>query len=417
MTDKILMVMPWRAYVRKATEEGLRVFSIWDPQRIPEDHRDEVARYSEELLFTDFRDVAGLRRLVAETATRLGVSHVLHLGNEDTQLPVCEEAHALGLAPNPPAALRNINDKTAMRQLLRDRDISPMRATTAGSAREVRALLPEFELPVVAKPALLSGSRGVRLIHEARDLDDWEEQLADQRYTGPVLLEEYLQGPEFSVETLTAQGTHHLVGVTAKRKTPPPGFTEIGHVHPASLAEPDRAAIADLVIRFLSESGYRFGPAHTEVILTPDGPRIVESQTRAPGDRIHRAIALASGFDIEAAIFRALIGKPVQVDAAHRVGCVSFFQLRPGRLVSVEGLEDIRALPFVHELKFPFAPGDTVPEIRNSGSRHGHVVIDAASEQEADRRIATVRGLLRATTAPGPLEHSGATARTQAKLR
>jgi hypothetical protein len=404
MTDKILMVMPWRAYVRKATEEGLRVFSIWDPDRIPADHRDEVARYSEELLFTDFRDVAGLRRLVAETATRLGVSHILHLGNEDTQLPVCEEAHALGLAPNPPAALRVINDKTAMRQLLHDRGLSPVRSTGAASAREARALLSPSELPVVAKPALLSGSRGVQLIREKGDLDDWEEQLADQGYTGPVLIEEYLRGPEFSVETLTAHGTHHIVGVTAKRKTPPPGFTEIAHVHPASLAEPDRAAVTELVVRFLEETGYRFGPAHTEVILTPDGPRIVESQSRAPGDRIHRAIGLASGFDIEKAIFRALTGKPVRVDAAHRVGCVSFFQLPPGRLVSVEGLDDIRALPYVHELKFPFTPGDRVPEIRNSGSRHGHVVIDAASEQEADRRIAFVRGLLRATTVPGERE-------------
>jgi biotin carboxylase len=407
MTDKILMVMPWRAYVRKATEEGLRVFSIWDPDRIPRDHRDEVARYSEELLFTDFRDVAGLRRLVAETATRLDVSHVLHLGSEDTQLPVCEEAYALGLAPNPPAALRGINDKTAMRRLLRDRALSPVRTAEAGSVREARGLLPEFELPVVAKPTLLSGSRGVRLIHEARDMDDWEERLADQRYTGPVLIEEYLRGPEFSVETLTVEGRHHLVGVTAKRKTPPPGFAEIGHVHPASLAEPDRAAVTDLVIRFLSETGYRFGPAHTEVILTPDGPRIVESQTRVAGDRIHRAIALATGFDIEAAIFRALIGKPIQVAAAHRVGCVSFFQLRPGRLESVAGLDEIRALPFVHELKFPFTPGDTVPEIRDSRSRHGHVVIDAASERDADRRIAVVHGLLRATTDPGRLDHSG----------
>lgn len=401
MNDKILMVMPWRAYVRKATEEGFRVFSIWDPERIPDDHRDEVARYSEELLFTDFRDVAGLRRLVAATATRLGVSHVLHLGNEDTQLPVCEEAHALGLALNPPEALRVINDKTAMRHLLRERGLSPVRVTEAASAREVRPLLSGLEPPVVAKPALLSGSRGVRLVHGARDLDEWEQQLADQHYTGPVLIEEYLRGPEFSVETLTAHGTHHLVGITAKRKTPPPGFTEIGHVHPASLAEPDRAAVADLVVRFLDEAGYRFGPAHTEVILTADGPRIVESQTRAPGDRIHRAIALASGYDIEAAMFRALAGKPVRVEPAHRVGCVSFFQLPPGRLVSVEGLDEIRALPFVHELRFPFAPGDTVPEIRNSGSRHGHVVIDAASEAEVDRRIAQVRALLRATTDAG----------------
>jgi hypothetical protein len=54
----------------------------------------------------------------------------------------------------------------------------------------------------------------------------------------------------------------------------------------------------------------------------------------------------------------------------------------------------------VHEPKFPFKPGDTLPEIRNSGSRHGHTVIDAASEQEADDRIGVVNGLLKATVVP-----------------
>lgn len=398
--DRLLMVMPYKQLARKARQEGFRVFSIWDRALAVGDTLEEVARHSEELLLTDFGDVDGLRRLVAKTAIRHDVAHVLHLGNEDTQLPVCEEAHVLGVTPNPPQAIHQINDKAATRRLLRECRLSPVRSVVARSPAEARARFAVLDPPVVAKPTRLGGSRGVRLIRDESDLDDWERRLAAHGYTGSVVLEEFLRGPEYSVETLTAEGRHRLVGVTAKRVSPLPDFVETGHLFPAPLAEADRIAMTDLVTTFLDAAGYRFGPAHTEVILTSAGPRIVESQTRIGGDRIPTAIRLASGFDVEAAIFRALNGGPVEIPEPDGFGCVSFFRLRPGRLESVGGLEEIRALPFVHELKFPFLPGATVPPTVDSRSRHGYVVVDAGSEEEAEARVATVGGLLHAVVAP-----------------
>jgi biotin carboxylase len=397
--DRLLMVMPYKQLARKAREEGFRVFSIWDRALAAGDTLEEVARHSEELLLTDFGDVDGLRRLVTETAIRLDVAHVLHLGNEDTQLPVCEEAYVLGVTPNPPQALHQINDKAATRRLLRECGLSPVRTVVVGSPAEARARFAELDLPVVAKPTCLGGSRGVRLIREEHDLDDWERRLAAHGYDGPAVLEEFLRGPEYSVETLTVEGQHRLVGITAKRVSPLPDFVETGHLFPAPLAQADRIAMTDLVTTFLDAAGYRFGPAHTEVILTTAGPRVVESQTRIGGDRIPTAVRLASGFDVEAAIFRALSGKPVEIPEAHGYGCVSFFRLRPGRLESVGGLEEIRALPYVHELKFPFVPGATVPATVDSRSRHGYVVVDAGSEEEAEARVATVNGLLHTVVA------------------
>ena len=399
--DRLLMCMPYRQFVRKAAAEGFRIYSIWDPGLESAAYLDEVAELSEELQLADFRDEAGLRRAVAETAARHDVAHVLHFGREETQSPVCEQADALGLAVNSPRSLAQINDKAAMRRLLRERGLSPVRAVEAACPQEAQRLLEAgLELPVVVKPTGLDGSRGVRLIERAGDVRAWADELGAYGYRGPVLVEEYLRGPEFSVETVTAAGRHHVVGITAKRLGPPPGFVEMGHVYPAPLPEADRAAIAELVVAFLDAAGYRFGPTHTEVILTAQGPRIVESQARLGGDRIPQLIEVASGFDIEAALFRALAGGPVDPGRAQRLGAVAFFDLGTGRLQSVGGVDAIARLPFVHALKLKVRPGDVLRPVTDSQSRHGYVVIDAASEEQAGERFGVVRALLQVVTHP-----------------
>ncbi|MCT9933582.1 ATP-grasp domain-containing protein [Planotetraspora sp. A-T 1434] len=402
---RILMLMPYQQYVRKAVAEGFRVYAIWDPSYESPAYLDAVAAHAEELILADFSDVAGLRRLVAETARRHDVAHVLHLGKEDTQWAVCDEAGSLGLAPNPPSAIRQINDKAAMRALLREHGLSPVRSAAVDSPAEVPRVLDAFDLPVVVKPTGLDGSRAVRLVRDRADLDEWAESLGAYGYTGQVLVEERLRGPEFSVETLTAAGTHHVLGVTAKRLGPPPGFVEAGHLHPAPLAEAEWASVTGLVTAFLDAAGYRFGPAHTEVILTAGGPRIVESQTRVGGDRIPLLIELATGFDVEAAVYRALRGEPVRPPAAGRMGCVEFFDLGPGLLESLDGLDEIEALPYVHALKVKFQPGDVLPPVVDSRTRHGYVVVDAGSPGQAAERCAAALGLLRAVVRPAEGDH------------
>ncbi len=397
--NRLLICMPYKQFVRKAVDAGFRVYSIWDPSLESAEYLQEVARLSEEMVLCDFSDETQLRHVVATMAARHDVAHVIHLGREATQLPVCEQAHALGLALNSPRSLVLLNDKSAMRRLLRERGISPMTTREADSPAEAQRLLRgAADLPVVVKPTQLDGSRAVRLIEQPSDVDAWIDELAACRYAGPVLVEEYLRGPEFSVETLTVHGQHHLVGITAKRLGSAPHFVEMGHVHPAPLRDEDRSAIAELVVAYLDATGYRFGPAHTEVILTAAGPRIVESQARIGGDRIPLLIELAGGFDIESAVFRALAGEPAKPRAAKRLGCVSFFDFGPGRVQALEGAEEVRRLPFVHALVLKFDRGDVLGPVSSSATRHGYVVIDAAHEREAAERLAAVQGLLRVVT-------------------
>ncbi|GAA3500001.1 ATP-grasp domain-containing protein [Streptomyces prasinosporus] len=393
-SSRLLMVMPYSQFVRKAAEAGFEVWAIWDPSLREQKYLDEVAEHARELLLTDFGDEAGLRALIAETVRAHGIGTVLHLGAEESMPPAVAEAEELGVSPNPASAVAALNDKAAMRALLAAHGLSPVRSEVAGGVDEVAAAVARLPLPVVVKPARASGSRGVALIRDADDLQEWTARVTEAALAGPYLVEEFLQGPEFSVETLSSGGEHHVIGITAKRTTGAPFFVETSHIHPAPLRPEERAALHAVVIGLLDLAGYRFGPAHTEVVLTARGPRIVESQTRLGGDRIPLLIESASDYDIEAAIFRTLAGEPVEPPQPRHTASVGFFFLPAGRLESVAGLDAIRALPYVQALHFPFSPGDELPRTTNSFTRHGYVVVDAESPAEADARIARVRGLL-----------------------
>ncbi|EFL19176.1 ATP-grasp domain-containing protein [Streptomyces sp. C] len=401
---RLLMVMPYEQLVRKAVEAGFEVWSIWDPALRTPEYLDKVAAHSRELALVDFGDEAALRALVAELAHEHDVQHVLHLGSEATMAPVLAEAEALGLSPNTAESVRLLNDKHAMRGLLNAHGVSAVRARRAETLGEVEPLLTEFGLPAVVKPTNTAGSRGIALVRTAADLAEWTERVKAGGFEGPFIIEDYLEGPEFSVETLTAGGTHHVVGITAKQTTGAPGFVETGHIHPAPLDPADAAAIRDTVTALLDLTGYAFGPAHTEVILTPAGPRVVESQARLGGDRIPLLVEVATGYDIEAAVFRGLAGEDVTAPAPHRYAAIGFFQLPAGRLESVDGLDDLRARDHVHGVHFPYGPGDVLPRTTDSGTRHGYAVVDAPTPAEAADRIAAARTALRTTTTQTPKE-------------
>jgi biotin carboxylase len=398
----LVMVMPYRAYIRKAQAEGFRICAIWDPAVAGRLYGAQASQYLEEVKaladdfrLADFADRAAYAGAIRAAAREFDADHVWHAGGEDTMMAAYEVADELGLAVNSPRSVALLNDKLAMRTLLRDRGISSVRFATAQRWQDAAGLSADFTLPVVVKPTTLSGSRGTFLLTDLADLPAWGEVLASHHYRGPLLIEEYLRGPEFSVETLTVRGEHHVIGVTRKVLGPLPHFVEFGHLFP----EPDTTEsrqVAALARQLLDAAGYQCGPAHTEVILTADGPRLVESQARLGGDKIPEIIQLARGFDIKRGMFAALAGRAPQPGPAKSVGHIAYLSLRSGILRSVSGLDKVRALPFVDTLSFPFSAGDVIPATVNSKTRHGFVILTGRDAAQARARADQVRGMVRA---------------------
>ncbi|MGW2955869.1 ATP-grasp domain-containing protein [Streptomyces eurythermus] len=401
--------MPYRQFVRKAQAQGFWVGALWDPRLESPHYLDDVRAHADLYVETDFRDPQLLRRTLRAVAEEHRATVIYHIGREETMVTAHEVAEELHAGLNTACAIRFLADKHAMRDLLAAHALSPVSFEAAPTRQEVPGAVGRIGLPAVVKPSALAGSRGVFLWREPQDEAAWRALVDAYDYDGPFLVEEYLQGPEYSVETLSRNGDHHVVGITEKLLGPPPLFVEVGHVHPAPLDPERRQAIEELTTRFLTACGYRFGPAHTEIIFTARGPRIVESQARLGGDRIPRLVELACGLDIEQAIFASLAGRPAPIPQATATAIVRFFTFPPGRVGEIRGLETVAGLAYVDELSLRLNPGDTVAQVRDSKSRHGHVIVHGATAEQARARAARVLAALEVVIDGTPVTADAAT--------
>jgi L-amino acid ligase C-terminal domain 2 len=199
------------------------------------------------------------------------------------------------------------------------------------------------------------------------------------------------EAPRVSVETLTVDGTHHVVGMTAQCTTGPPHFIVTGHLHPAPLADDERESIGAVVEEQLTESGYRSGPAHTVVALLPHGPRIVSCRAALGGDRIPLLVEVARGFDLETAVFTTLRGDHPVVPSASKYAEVGFFLLPEGRLETYTGTEDIAVTPWVRGARFPYAVGDWIAPVGDPRARRAYVVVEGRTPEVTRERVAGAR--------------------------
>jgi biotin carboxylase len=237
--------------------------------------------------------------------------------------------------------------------------------------------------PIVLKPHAGGLSDGVYVV---RTEDELAERWAGTRRAtaGLVLAEEYLTGPEFSVESISLAGRHEVVAITEKVTTPPPGFVELGHQVPAALDDVDAKAITELVVALLDLVGQQTGPCHTEVRLTPDGPRIIESQTRFGGDQIWEMCELVTGVDLMSETFASLLGIPAPVRRPQvQAAAIRFFAHENVRVVADPDVSSVAAAQEVVRLVCSLRAGQELGELTSSDSRQGYVLATGANLEVA----------------------------------
>ncbi|MFF9143597.1 ATP-grasp domain-containing protein [Streptomyces sp. NPDC014861] len=288
---------------------------------------------------------------------------------------------ALGLGGNSLDTVRTLKDKALMRESLRA--LSGEGGVRAGLMRtgaDVDAFAAESGLPLVLKPRDGSGSEGVLVARGEEDLAAARARV--EREPGALLAEEFLDGPEFSVETFSRAGIHEVLAVTEK-------FTdsrrvEIGHVVPARVDEERRAALADAACRFLEAVGLAEGPAHTEIILTAAGPRVVESHNRPGGDGIVDLVRHVTGRDVRDLLAARIAGVDV-APASGRAGAAAtwFMTADPGVVAEVTGLETAAGHEGVVGVSCDVERGDEVRPTASSGDRCGSVTALGGTADEA----------------------------------
>ena len=133
---RLLMVMPYRQFVRKAQAEGFWVGAIWDPRLESPEYLDDVRALADLFVSADFRDPELLRRTLREVAQEHRATVIYHIGREETMVTAYEVAEDLHAELNPAAAIRFLADKHAMRELLARRGLSPVSFEAAPTRQE-----------------------------------------------------------------------------------------------------------------------------------------------------------------------------------------------------------------------------------------------------------------------------------------
>ncbi|MTH54512.1 ATP-grasp domain-containing protein [Bacillus mangrovi] len=173
-----------------------------------------------------------------------------------------------------------------------------------------------IKFPVIIKPIDRSGSRGIRRVEYIDEIDNAIENAKTVSSEDRVLVEEYIDGKEYSVEHITQNGRHIFLQITEKFTTGAPNFIEKGHLSPARLSNEKKQEIINIVEKSLSVLKVENGASHSEVKITPDGKiKIIEIAARMGGDFIGSdMVYLSTGFDFLESVIRVAVGEPIKLD-------------------------------------------------------------------------------------------------------
>ncbi|MFF2014192.1 ATP-grasp domain-containing protein [Streptomyces sp. NPDC058195] len=385
-----------RLFARRAAELGVvPVLLCADPGRYPYAAEDGLRT-----VVTDTSDETALLDAVRALEDGAVVAGVLT--SSEYYVPAAAAlAYRLGLPGPSAAAVRACRDKAGQRRALAAAGIGAPGFAAVTEAADAVTAARSIGLPVVVKPVQGSGSLGVR---HCTDLADVAEHAATLLSTtvnergiaapGRVLVEEYLTGPEFSVEVF---GTEAVVTV-AKHVGALPSFVETGHDVPAALPGEQEIALRETAVRAVRALGLGWGAAHVELRLT--GPRtaaVIEVNPRLAGGMIPELVRRACGIDLVRAQVLAALGIAPELErSGYARASIRFLTAGQDGILApaaqlAEAVGRARTVPGTVEAVLYRTPGEPVGPAEDFRGRIGHAIAVAdrsvRAAEAADRAV------------------------------
>ncbi|MER9139343.1 acetyl-CoA carboxylase biotin carboxylase subunit family protein [Mesorhizobium sp. M0830] len=289
--------------------------------------------------------------------------------------------------PGPdPISIERCCDKFTQRQLLAEAGVPIPAYRLAAGAAEVESAAAELGLPVILKPTVGAGSRGVRL---CRDLDELAEHtsylLGGQHILGSpprILVEEFARGPYYSVEIMG----NEVLGIAAADSGPPPHFVFRECTFPAVLTDDVHERIAEVCLRCLGGLSLGWGPMNVELRWTKQGPVVIEVNPRLAGTPIPQLVQAADGVDLITEHIKLAIGEKWDLGKKQSNTATARFLVpeRDGTLDWIGGDSRAAAVPGIAEVKLYVEP--KTPIVRKGDLRDwiGYVIAAAPSFAETE---------------------------------
>ncbi|MGW7282690.1 ATP-grasp domain-containing protein [Streptomyces sp. NPDC054844] len=283
----------------------------------------------------DLADVDGLVRVARAVAAERALDGVI-CWDETWIEQTAQVAAALGLPGGDRRSVECCRDKHRTRAALNAARVPQPRSVLVSGLEEALTVAGGIGYPVVLKPRALAGSFGVVRADSPTGLVEAVEFTGSSGESAPdlpthernILVEEFAQGPEISVDSVVHRGTVTPVCLARKEVGFEPYFEETGHV-----VDPDDPlwadeTLTDVVVRTHSALDFTDGVTHTEIRLTPNGPKVIEVNARIGGGMIPLLHLMGGGPDLALAAADVACGRPPRLQAAtgHRqVAAIRFY--------------------------------------------------------------------------------------------
>ena len=248
-------------------------------------------------------------------------------------------------------------------------------------------LLDEPVPPCVVKAPDRQGQRGLTLVRTAEELPAAIEAALAASRNGTYIVEEYVDGPEVTVDAVSIDGVFHPLAVTDRLTADPPAFgVALAHAWPCVSETQSPIDVASAAAEAI---GIRNGPTYTQIRVGPDGSRVVELAARLGGGHDAELVEAVSGVPLnDLALDFALGSEPCVSETQSLVGggCVLFLVAPEGKLVAVEGREEAHARAGVLDVRVYREPGHVYGPLLRGADRAGAVLAVGDSREQALER-------------------------------
>ncbi len=359
----------------------------------------------------DLKDVDSLVELGMELINKGGLKAVFTAGT-DFSASVAAVAEKCALPGHSLQAAKNASNKTVMRSCFEKASVpSPkfIKITEENSDSELS--VHNFNFPVVVKPVDNMGGRGCRLARNFEELKSACDSAVHNSRTLTAILEDYMEGPEYSIDSLLYDGKLFITGFADRHIKYPPYFIEVGHTMPTICSKKDYCRLVSAFALGISSLGLTRGAAKADIKLTKNGPMIGEIAARLSGGYMsgwtypyasdcpltEEALSVSCGLDakyLESHKEELEFIPPENNKNAkapfkiYDIRCVRTSAERawisiPGIIKSVEGLEEASNVKYVKDVLPRLLAGKNVNFPRNNVEKCGNIITCAPSREEA----------------------------------
>lgn len=336
------------------------------------------------------RDIDGCVREAKKIAEIRRINGVVTAGT-DASRAVAAIAGSLDLPGIRYADAEAASNKVLMRKRLRSGEVPVPDFFSVWSLKEARDAMDELSFPLVLKPADNMGARGVIKVRNRGEIPAAFRHAKKYSPTGEMILEEYMDGPELSVDALAWNGNFRITGIADRIIDREPYFVELGHNMPSRFDTNVIQRVKEVMIAAMKALGIHTGAAKGDIKVTPDGIKIGEVAARLSGGFMSsHTYPYHSGADIlRAAIQIALGDEPDTLDETENLVAIERGILgTPGRIIEISGLSRMEAVSGIRHVFFNRQQGDVIPEPTSNIDKVGHIIATGRTLEAAEHSVA-----------------------------